>query len=185
MMTSHELKKQLRHDISSLKKSYGKSALLEHSVAVMQRLEECEAFKQSTCIALYHSLPDEVNTVDFIEKWGKSKTILLPVVEGEDLRLFPYRGPESLQIGAYGIMEPKEVADFAAHLDLIVVPGVAFDRNGNRLGRGKGYYDRLLSHSQVKTVGICFDFQLVEAIPTEPFDRKMDMIISESESIGI
>lgn len=68
-------------------------------------------------------------------------------------------------------------------IDLIIVPGVAFDRQRNRLGRGKGFYDRLLSTLNVPKIGISYDFQLKDQIPVEPFDRKMDLIITEKEII--
>lgn len=103
-----------------------------------------------------------------------------------------YKGADSLRTGAYGILEPisgdresSESRTLEEEIELIVVPGVAFDRRLNRLGRGKGYYDRLLSTLQARKVGICFDFQLKDAIPTEPFDRKMDAILTEKETIGL
>ena len=68
-----------------------------------------------------------------------------------------------------------------SEIDLTIVPGVAFDRQHNRLGRGKGFYDRLLSTLDVPKIGICYDFQLKDQIPAEPFDRKMDLIITEKE----
>lgn len=129
---------------------------------------------------LYHSLKDEVDTHAFIRKWSREKRILLPVVTGDDLELRLYTGPEDLTIGAYGIEEPTGAlfTDYST-IDLIVVPGVAFDRDGNRLGRGKGYYDRLLPRiPSAYKIGICFPFQVVDEVPAEPFDIRMDEIIS-------
>lgn len=129
---------------------------------------------------LYHSLKDEVDTHAFIRKWSREKRILLPVVTGDDLELRLYTGPEDLTVGAYGIEEPTgaRFTDYAA-IGLIVVPGVAFDRDGNRLGRGKGYYDRLLPRiPSAYKIGICFPFQLVDEVPAEPFDIRMDEIIT-------
>lgn len=130
---------------------------------------------------LYHSLSDEVDTHAFIRKWSRKKRILLPVVIGDNLELRIYTGPEDLAIGAYGIEEPigEPFTDFAA-IDFIAVPGVAFDRSGNRLGRGKGYYDRLLPRiPSAFKAGICFPFQLVEEVPAESFDIRMDEIITK------
>lgn len=129
---------------------------------------------------LYHSLKDEVDTHAFIRKWSREKRILLPVVTGDDLELRLYTGPEDLTVGAYGIEEPTGAlfTDYSA-IDLIVVPGVAFDRDGNRLGRGKGYYDRLLPRiPSAYKIGICFPFQVVDEVPAEPFDIRMDEIIT-------
>ena len=107
------------------------------------------------------------------------------MIVGDDLRLLPYNGTDSLKPGIFGIMEPIEQKTTVdeSEIDLIIVPGVAFDRQLNRMGRGKGYYDRLLSTLQVPKIGICFDFQLQDMIPIEPFDKKMDMIITEKEVI--
>ena len=108
----------------------------------------------------------------------------MPVVIGDDLELRVYTSPADLAIGAYGIEEPTGAlfTDYAT-IDLVIVPGVAFDRDGNRLGRGKGYYDRLLPRiPSAYKVGICFPFQIVEEVPAEPFDIRMDEIM---ESLNI
>ena len=105
----------------------------------------------------------------------------MPVVAGNDLELRAYTGPADLAVGAYGIEEPTGAlfTDYAA-IDFIAVPGVAFDRRGNRLGRGKGYYDRLLPRiPSAYKAGICFPFQIVEEVPAEPFDIRMDEIITQ------
>lgn len=168
-----------------LKKSYGKTTLFDFSEKILKRLEETELFRQASCIALYYSIPGEVQTAGFLEKWFDKKQLLLPLVVGDDLRLLPYKGKESLQPGAFGIPEPidTETSISESDIDLIIVPGVAFDRHLNRMGRGKGYYDRLLSTLQAPKIGICFDFQLQENVPTEPFDKKMDLVITEKEII--
>ena len=87
----------------------------------------------------------------------------------------------AFRAATYGIEEPTgELFTDYADIDFIVVPGVAFDRNGNRLGRGKGYYDRLLPRiPSAYKAGICFPFQLVEEVPAEPFDIRMDEIITQ------
>lgn len=128
---------------------------------------------------LYHSLKDEVQTHAFIEKWSEKKRVVLPVVVGDELELRLYTGPADLSIGSYGIAEPtgELFTDYAA-IDLAVIPGVAFDAVGHRLGRGKGYYDRLLPHIGATKIGICFPFQWVEEVPAEPFDICMDEVIS-------
>jgi len=120
-----------------------------------------------------------VYTHAFIEKWSKEKNILLPVVQGDELELRSYHCPDDLAIGSYGILEPTGTPfhDYT-NIDLVIVPGVAFDVSGSRLGRGKGYYDRLLPKLTAYKIGICFPFQLVNEIPTEEFDIRMNEIIS-------
>ena len=125
------------------------------------------------------NLPDEVNTHDFIRKWSVQKQILLPVVIGNELELRRYTGPQDLKKGAYGIEEPvgEPFTDYAS-VDLAIIPGVAFDAHGNRLGRGKGYYDRLLPRlPHTYKIGICFPFQLLEEVPTEALDVRMDEVL--------
>lgn len=151
------------------------------SAEILARLEAHPAFQAADTVLLYHSLPDEVDTHGFVEKWSKTKRILLPVVAGERLELRAYTGHEHLTQGAYGIGEPDGPAftDYGA-IALAVVPGVAFDRQGNRLGRGKGYYDRLLEHLPATyKIGICFPYQIVNSVPTEALDIRMDEIITQ------
>lgn len=152
----------------------------QQSVKILAVLEAHPAFRAANTVLLYHSLEDEVDTHAFIRKWSCEKRILLPVVAGNDLELRIYTGPEDMKIGTYGIEEPigETFTDYAS-IDFIAVPGVAFDLKGNRLGRGKGYYDRLLPHiPSACKAGICFPFQLVEEVPAESFDCGMDIIIT-------
>lgn len=133
---------------------------------------------------LYHSLPDEVCTHAFVKHWCQHKRVLLPVVTGDDLELRLYTPGSSLAVGAFGIEEPQgPVFTNYSEIDLAVVPGVAFDAKGNRLGRGRGYYDRLLPRLvHACKIGICFPFQLVDEVPAEPFDIAMDEVISGKQT---
>jgi 5-formyltetrahydrofolate cyclo-ligase len=150
------------------------------SEAPLQRLEQHPRFASAHTLLLYHSLPDEVQTAEFIRKWSTRKRIILPVVVGDDLELRVYEGETSLRKGAFNILEPTGTL-FTEYeeLDLAIIPGVAFDPNGNRLGRGKGYYDRLLARlpATLYKIGICFDFQKLPNIPTEPHDHVMNEVI--------
>ena len=151
------------------------------SANILTALEAHPAFRAANTVLLYHSLNDEVDTHEFIRKWSNKKRILLPVVVGDDLELRIYTGPENMSIcGVYGIEEPTGEAftDYAA-IDFIVVPGVAFDAKGNRLGRGKGYYDRALTKLQSYRIGVCFQFQLLPHIPVEATDLPMDEVWTE------
>ena len=177
-----EKKKELRKRMALLKTLH-KSTITHQSQSaeILAALEAHPAFRAASTILLYHSLPDEVDTHSFIRKWSAKKQILLPVVTGDDLELRVYTGPGDLATGAYGIEEPTG-ALFTAYdaIDFIVVPGVAFDRNGNRLGRGKGYYDKLLPLLHSYNIGICYNFQVSEKLPVEPFARRMDEVWTEN-----
>lgn len=156
------------------------TTLRSQSAEILAALEAHPAFRAASTVLLYHSLPDEVYTHDFIARWSGRKQVLLPVVTGDDLVLRKYTAPEDLAQGAYGIEEPtgELFTDYEA-IDFIAVPGIAFDRKGNRLGRGKGYYDRLLPRiPSAFKAGICFPFQMVEEVPSEPFDIRMDEVIT-------
>lgn len=174
-----ERKKELRKQIALLKAQHQTSAT-HQSAEILAALETHPAFRAANTVLLYHSLKDEVDTHAFIRKWSHAKQILLPVVAGDDLELRLYTGPEDLAPGAYGIEEPTgEPFTRYESIDFVLIPGVAFDRNGNRLGRGKGYYDRLLPRiPSAYKAGICFPYQLVEEVPAEPFDVRMDEIIT-------
>ena len=132
------------------------------SAKILAALEAHPAFRAANTILLYHSLGDEVDTHTFIKKWSSEKRILLPVVVGDDLELRIYTGPDDMTTGSYGIEEPtgEVFTDYAA-IDFIAVPGVAFDRKGNRLGRGNGYYERRLPrHPSTSHTGICIPFKV-------------------------
>lgn len=154
------------------------SEKLDAARQVFDVLENSAAFMLAEKILMYHSLPDELPTRGFLNKWNGRKKFYLPRVNGVNLEILPYN-ESRLELGSFHIEEPTgtEVAD-PDEIELIVVPGVAYDESGNRLGRGKGFYDRLLSTTKATKVGIGFDFQVVESIPSEPHDVAMDIVIS-------
>ncbi|HAM98026.1 MAG TPA: 5-formyltetrahydrofolate cyclo-ligase [Marinilabiliales bacterium] len=172
-------KKELRKKIKALKQELPEPIRLEKSAAIFRQIEQLPVFKKARNIMAYWSMDDEVATHDFIIKWAGSKTILLPVVDGDVLRIKHFRGIETMKPGTLkGIMEPIGT-DFPNEkgIDLIIVPGMVFDKNNHRMGRGRGFYDKLLSNNPAVKIGICFDFQLLESVPTEPHDISMDQVI--------
>lgn len=174
-------KSTLRKEIKNRKRQFTRQELHEMSFAVVQRLLSHGRLKEAKTVMLYYSLPDEVDTHTLVDSLLMSrKTILLPRVTGEGtMELRRYTGPSDLAIGAYNIMEPTgEVYDDYKEIDLAVIPGVAFDAEGNRMGRGKGYYDRFLPLvPQAYKLGVCFPFQKVDSIPTDEHDIRMDEVI--------
>lgn len=171
-------KNALRKEIRSRKKSYSQEQLLEKSESILRKLELHPLFQQASRVMLYASLPDEVQTLAFIEKWQKTKTVILPTVVGDDIIPVQSSADAAMQEGDFHILEPQNTP-YTGDFDLIVVPGMAFDRQGSRLGRGKGFYDRFLAkHPKTPTIGLCFDFQVVEYIPKEPHDIIIGEVIS-------
>ncbi len=173
------LKAELRSVIRDRKRQFTKQQLGQMSLAVVEKLLAHPRIIASHTILLYCSLPDEVDTRTVLERLCH-KRVLLPKVTGDttmELRL--YTGPQDLEKGAFGIMEPTGTLfhDYES-IDVAVVPGMAFDVQGHRLGRGRGYYDRLLAQMpNIYKIGVCFGFQLLETIPSEDTDISMDEVI--------
>lgn len=156
---------------------------MESSFLILKQLESWEIFRKSRRILFYHALPDEVQTDFFLNRHASEKEFFLPVVAEDHLLICPY-DQSRIAKGAFSIPEPQGVMPVEPEIiDLAIIPGVAFDMRGNRLGRGKGFYDRLLPYLDCPCIGIGYDWQLVPEIPTEPFDRPLDGIITESEFI--
>lgn len=165
-----------------LKRQLTPEEKLRRSEAVMRQVEQLPEFRKARVVLMYWSMADEVQTHAFVERWHREKTVLLPCVDGNDLRLRQYTGPECLVAGEqFGIGEPTgpEWTDLEA-VELIVVPGVAFDLRNNRMGRGRGFYDRLLkSTPRAVKVGVAYGFQLLDEIPVEAFDVPMNLVIHD------
>ena len=175
-------KSEVRRQMRELKRAVPPEEKLRRSDLIMRQLERLPEFEASKVVLLYWSMADEVQTHTMVERWHDKKTVLLPCVQGDDLVLRRYTGPDCLVAGEqFGIGEPTgPVWDDLDAVQLIVVPGVAFDAKGNRMGRGRGFYDRLLkSTPQALKVGVAYGFQMLADVPVEPHDVKMDIVISD------
>ncbi|MGM9709286.1 MAG: 5-formyltetrahydrofolate cyclo-ligase [Prevotella sp.] len=174
-------KKELRDIIRQRKRQFSSDELRELSLAVCQRLLANPRVTAAKTILLYYSLPDEVCTHSLVDELAAmGKKVLLPaVVSDTDMEARIYRNADDLKMGAFGIAEPAgdKYSDLKA-IDLAIVPGMSFDNDGNRLGRGKGYYDRFLSAiPYIYKIGVCFDFQKVDYVPHSPHDVVMDEVL--------
>lgn len=177
-------KSDIRKKVKLLKSSLTIEQKIHDANKVNLCIEELPCFKKSNKILTYHSLPDEIDTTQFLKKWCEKKIIYLPRVKGEQLDVIKYT-PTSIQPGAFNILEPTGNSISINEIDIIIVPGIAFDRNGSRIGRGKGFYDRLLCNSNSIKIGIGYDFQLYDNIITEQHDIPMDIIITPNNTIII
>lgn len=168
------------------KQQYTQQQLEELSLPVLARLRPRLA--EARIILAYYSLPDEVNTHQLIDDLlADSKTVLLPTVIGEGLMEWHvYSSKSELKNGAFGIGESagELYSGFSKYTSssekqmIALVPGVAFDAVGRRLGRGKGYYDRFLAaHPHIYKIGVCFDFQRVMEVPVDEQDVPVDEVI--------
>lgn len=175
-------KSDLRRQIRQMKAAMTTEEREAWSDGVARHVIATKAWREADTVLLYYALPDEVSTA-----WltgaaiTEGKLVLLPRVTGEGtMELRRYTGPDDLRRGAYGIMEPTgEVYPLPENIPLAIVPGMAFDRHGHRLGRGKGYYDRLLATmSDTYKIGIAFPYQLLDNVPAEDSDVAMDEVIT-------
>ena len=169
-------KLELRQYIRALKKQHLTGGQTPYEVLLRH-----PHIATSQTVLAYNALPDEVPTqtlIDMLTEQGK--TVLLPrVINDTDMELHRYTGIQDLQTGAYDIMEPtgELFTDYDA-IDAAIIPGMAFDAEGRRLGRGKGYYDRFLSRvPYLYKIGLCFSWQIVDRVPADEHDVVMDEVI--------
>ena len=177
-------KKELRRYIREQKRHLTPQQLGEMSLSIMSSLLSHSQIQKADSVLMYHSLPDEVDTHSALDKLlAMGKKVLLPkVISDTEMTIHEYTGKDSLQPSEpYGILEPTtpELSIINCQLSIAIVPGMAFDRQGHRLGRGKGYYDRFLSQiPNIYIIGVCFPFQMLESIPSESTDVVMDEVIT-------
>ena len=174
------LKKEFRKHIREIKRQFSQQQLEELSLPIITRLKS--RLTDAKTILAYYSLPDEVDTRQLLDDLvAEGKTVLLPkVVDDENMEIRRYTGRQDLREGILHLMEPVG-EPFTAYedIDIVVVPGLAFDAAGHRLGRGRGYYDRFFTlHSLLfTTIGVCFDFQKVTEVPVDEYDFPVDEVI--------
>ena len=171
-------KDELREQIRQQKRQFTPAQLKELSLPVLERLRPL--LREAQVILAYYALSDEVNTHSLLDELvAEGKTVLLPkVMDDTSMELRRYTGPQDLSEGAYHIMEPTG-APFTdlEQINVALIPGIAFDAQGHRLGRGKGYYDRFLTAFTGRTIGVCFDFQKVAEVPVDAHDVAVNMVV--------
>lgn len=178
-------KSEIRRKVKALRTMLSEMEKSAAAEEVFARLEKTAAFLMADRILMYHSLPDELSTHAFLGKWAARKHFYLPRVNGVNLDILPY-DETRLELGSFHIEEPTgdNTVD-PDEIELIVVPAVAYDRRGNRLGRGKGFYDRLLKSAKATKIGVGYEFQLVDEVPVEPHDVGVDIVITQNSTIII
>ncbi len=174
-------KKSFRKKVREIKKQYSLQQLRILSAKITDKILNEDFWKKAKIVLLYSPLSDEVDVTPLILDAKKNnKNVVLPIVSGENLKLGFFSDFDALTKGSFNIFEPS-VADFPkekySEIELAFIPGMAFDKNFNRLGRGKGFYDKFLNEiCNAKKIGICFPFQVFEQIPHEDYDVKMDFL---------
>ncbi len=158
---------------------------------IERRLIALNVYKEASSVLCFASFRDEVDLWNVIDhSWQMGKTILLPKIakDTNTLDLFKVDNKKQLKPGQWGILEPDPTQSQPIdpkRVSLVIIPGVAFDRQGNRLGYGKGFYDRLLMRIplHVERIAVAYQCQLIDEVPTEPHDKKLDGLITERETI--
>lgn len=182
------MKSEIRKANKIKRASMEKAEVLEKSSKACAVFLKSEIYKDVKQIMLYMPLGNETDTTDIISKaFADGKKVIFPITDAETGEITPCYADENTQFtkGAFSVNEPRDmnVAD-VTEVDVILVPGIAFDRSGSRIGFGKGCYDRLLTNTSAVKVGFCYEFQLCDKIPSEEHDVKMDYIITENVTIN-
>jgi len=156
----------------------------EESAAVVERIELLPAFQKAQTVMLYYPIHHELDLRALLTKYAGQKTFLFPVTHRHSIEVRPYEGEEMMKKGRFGVPEPQ-TPTYKGTIDLILVPGVAFDEHRHRIGRGGGYYDKFLAKQLLAIkVGVCYSFQLQKhSIPHTIKDHKMDMVICPQKTI--
>ena len=173
-------KKEIRAAMRALNNALTATERLTASTAIFSAIERLPEFRAARTIAFFSALPDEPATDEVLARWNETRRVVLPRVEGETMHFYSCR-PETLRFGAFGILEPQGEEECPPErIDLMICPGVAFTEDGRRLGRGKGYYDRYLARDGFRAwcIGVCFGCQIVDDLPCEPFDRRVDEVVT-------
>jgi len=181
-------KKSLRKQAAEARGSLSPEARESKSREIGKRLFSLPEFKAASAVMFFASIRSEVDTLPMIRhSLALGKRTILPKVKGKDLALFEIRDVENdVAPGVWGIPEPREILPVTIHeVDFMIVPGLAFDLNGNRLGYGAGFYDKILPLYKKETAALAFEIQIVPEVPISALDIPVKMIVTEKRTIVI
>jgi 5-formyltetrahydrofolate cyclo-ligase len=181
----YDSKQALREAMLKKRNSFSNDILKEMGHMIQAKVMEMDEFAMAETVGAYCSIGTEVNTMHIIRAvLEMKKKLALPKVRGESIYFAEVRDIErDLERGQYKIMEPKDHCAKTETMDLILIPGIAWDMHGHRLGYGKGYYDRYLSNINASSIGLAYDFQVLESIPHDKDDFNVKMIVTEKRVI--
>ena len=181
------MKKELRQRLRKILASIGPEELHTRSAEACRLLEEQPEYQRAEVAMVFFSLSTEVDTTPLILRaWQDRKRVLAPKVSWEQRRMLPIeiRSAADIQEVRMGIREPIRGVPFpVGEIDLVILPGLAFDSVGNRLGRGKGFYDRFLAHKDYHAVScaLALEEQFVESVPVGPHDMPIDLLVTDKQ----
>ena len=179
-----EEKRAIRKKIFTARKQYTDQQIRDLSIDLTHRLTQLPEFIQAKRIMAYADYNHEVMTRFLIEEaWKTGKEVAVPKVVGKDMIFYHFTDFGQLEPGYFGIPEPVRGDTVSWENALMIMPGVAFDRDNHRVGYGGGFYDRFLEkHPDILRVAVAFDFQIMDIVPTEPTDICPQIIVTESDT---
>ncbi|MBO4986407.1 MAG: 5-formyltetrahydrofolate cyclo-ligase [Paludibacteraceae bacterium] len=181
----HRAKQRMRELLIQKRRMLSAEERTAQSELILSQLEKMTVFREAKTVLLYYPKNNEVDVLPLFKRYKRDKVLLLPVTHRNGMTANPYEGNDKMHRGKVGIPEPT-TPPFEGNIDVIIVPAVAFDKEGNRLGRGGGYYDRFLKKQTHATIiGVGYDFQLVDEVPVRKHDQKMHRIILPSQTIQV
>lgn len=181
----HRAKQRMRELLIQKRRMMSAEERTAQSELILSQLEKMTVFREAKTVLLYYPKNNEVDVLPLFKRYKRDKVLLLPVTHRNGMTANPYEGNDKMHRGKVGIPEPT-TPPFEGNIDVIIVPAVAFDKEGNRLGRGGGYYDRFLKKQTHATIiGVGYDFQLVDEVPVRKHDQKMHRIILPSQTIQV
>ena len=178
----------LRTQVRTLRKELSDQERTQKNNAIQTQIAKLPEFQAAKTVLFYVSMNEEAGTHDIIKKYLDKKRIVVPTIqkEAKEFQVFHLTDWKELEPGVFGILEihhQNRIPHPLNDIDLIIVPGVAFDHRGYRLGYGGGYYDSLLMIYPKPTIGLAYECQLVDEVPCDPHDLPVDKIITENQII--
>lgn len=176
-------KERVRHAMRARRRALSREEVSIRSAKILEQIEALPEFREAACVALYLPFDNEVDTLPLFQKYRRSKRIVATRITLDNLlELREIRSEEDLEKGRFGVREARESCPHVPGeaVDLFLVPGIAFDESGHRLGFGAGHFDRLLSTVSAYRVGLAYAFQRVESLPYEAHDIPMHRVLSET-----
>jgi len=181
---THRKKQEMRTLDGQKRRIMQPERVKAESHAIIEQIERMQCFKEAKTVMVYYPIHNEVDLRHLVHLYQDEKTFLLPAtISSKKMEIRVWHKDTPLLKGRFGIPEPNTPA-WTGPVDLILVPGVAFDKECHRLGRGGGYYDRFLKHYRHATkVGVCYEFQLHHHVPCGYFDMPVDRVVTPKETI--
>jgi 5-formyltetrahydrofolate cyclo-ligase len=181
-------KKELRKNLRKKRSEFPEETRLAYSRKIADMLFETNAYRSAKTLLVFISTPIEVDTSPIIKKaLADGKNVAAPISNSADstMEFYIFHDEGDLKAGAFGILEPdknsQQVTEFSDAI--CIVPGLSFDRRGQRLGFGRGFYDRFLSDFDGVSCGVCFDEFVCDELPVEPTDIPVNLVVTQTEII--